>query len=156
MLNSVDILGVSVHSGQTPDVIAHIDHRLRRKATTRVAFLNAHLSNVCARRGDLRADMRHFLVLNDGVGVDIARRILHGSWFDENLNGTDFVPAFLEATALDLKIFLLGASEDVVQRTGKTIGRRWPRHRIVGLHHGFLTEADEEPLRQAIVAARPI
>jgi exopolysaccharide biosynthesis WecB/TagA/CpsF family protein len=155
MLTSVDILGVRVQSGTTPGVVAHIDARLREGDATRVAFLNAHLANVCARSTALRTGLRDFLVLNDGVGLDIARRVLYGTRFDENLNGTDFVTAFLDGTALDHRIFLLGARADVVARAAGQLARRWPRHTLVGFHHGFLQEADEAELARMIAAARP-
>jgi alpha-1,3-mannosyltransferase len=155
MLTSVDILGVRVQSGTTPGVIAHIDARLHEGDATRIAFLNAHLANVCARSAALRADLRDFLVLNDGVGLDIACRVLHGARFEENLNGTDFVTAFLDRSALDHRIFLLGARDDVVTSAAARLARRWPRHTVVGVHHGFLQEADEAVLARAIAAARP-
>jgi exopolysaccharide biosynthesis WecB/TagA/CpsF family protein len=155
MLKSVDILGIRVQSGPTDGVVAHIDGRLRQRLATRVAFLNAHLSNVCARSEDLRQRLRDFLVLNDGVGLDIARRVLHGERFEENLNGTDFVTAFLDTTAHDLRIFLLGARPDVVARTAQRLVEHWPRHTVVGFHHGFLEEADEQALSSAISGAKP-
>jgi len=155
MLTSVDIFGVRVQSGMTPAVVAHIDTRLREGAATRVAFLNAHLANVCARSAALRARLGDFLVLNDGVGLDIARRVLHGSSFDENLNGTDFVTAFLDSSAFDHRVFLLGARPEVVARAAERLARRWPRHVVAGFHHGFLREAEEPALERAIAAARP-
>jgi alpha-1,3-mannosyltransferase len=155
MLTSVDIFGVRVQSGTTPAVISHIDTRLREGDATRVAFLNAHLANVCAHSAALRAGLDNFLVLNDGVGLDIARRVLHGSGFDDNLNGTDFVTAFLDSSAFDHRVFLLGARADVVARAAERLARRWPRHIVAGFHHGFLREAEEAALEQAIAAARP-
>ncbi|MFC2254408.1 WecB/TagA/CpsF family glycosyltransferase [Labrys portucalensis] len=150
MLTSVDILGVRVHSGTTDAVIAHIDDRLRSGAETRIAFLNAHLSNQCARDRDMQRGLRNFLVLNDGVGLDLARWLLHGASFRDNLNGTDFVPAFLDRTALDLKIYLLGAHIDVVARAAERLNRQWPRHEVVGYHHGFLDEDSEAAVARDI------
>lgn len=155
MLTSVDILGVRVHSGPVDHVVQHIDGRLRSHDSTRVAFLNAHLSNLCSTNSELRGCLDQFLVLNDGIGVDIARRVLHGQPFSENLNGTDFVTNYLDRTVHDLRIYLLGARSEVVAEAGRFIGQRWHRHTIVGLHHGFLTEADQGSLSAAIVAAKP-
>ncbi|WP_448956241.1 WecB/TagA/CpsF family glycosyltransferase [Labrys neptuniae] len=150
MLTSVDILGIRVHSGETAAVVAHIDDRLRAGVDTRVAFLNAHLSNQCARDDAMRQSLADFLVLNDGVGLDLARWLLHGARFEENLNGTDFVTAFLDQTVHDLKIFLLGARGEVVARTAERLQRQWPRHHVVGFHHGFLDEASESAVAREI------
>lgn len=150
MLASVDILGVRVQSGPVDTVIAHIDDRLRSGVETRVAFLNAHLSNQCASDRRMQRDLRDFLILNDGVGLDLARWLLHGAKFAENLNGTDFVTAFLERTTLNLRIFLLGAHPGVVARAAERLERQWPRHRVVGFHHGFLDEGGERAVAAAI------
>ncbi|WP_336489092.1 WecB/TagA/CpsF family glycosyltransferase [Methylobacterium nigriterrae] len=155
MLNGVDILGVWVQSGPVHNVVDHIDERVEQRDATRVAFLNAHLSNVCSGNEALRNRLGQFLVLNDGVGVDIARRVLHGRAFPENLNGTDFVTAYLDRTSHDLRLFLLGARPDVVEKAGAIVQERWPRHTVVGTHNGFLDAADEASLRRTIAAARP-
>lgn len=155
MLTSVDILGVRVHSGPTDSVIAHIDERLRSGLETRVAFLNAHLSNQCARDREMRRGLRNFLVLNDGVGVDVARWLLYGAKFRENLAGSDFVTAFLDRTAIDLKIYLLGARTEVVSRVAERLNRQWPRHEVVGFHHGFLDDDSERGLTDRISRAHP-
>ena len=34
------------------------------------------------------------LIVNDGIGVDIASWLVHGQRFKDNLNGTDFTPFF--------------------------------------------------------------
>jgi len=155
VLTSVDILGVRVHSGPTDDVISHIDGRMRAGPGLRVAFLNAHLSNQCARDPAMQRGLRSFLVLNDGVGVDLARRLLYGAKFRQNLNGTDFITAFLDRTTANLRIFLLGAHADVVAQAAGRLDREWPRHEVVGFHHGFLDGTDEEALAELISRTRP-
>lgn len=155
MIANVDILGVNVLSGSLRDVVALIDSRLREGRAVRVAFLNAQLSNVCSWRQDLKTRLRNFMVLNDGAGLNIARKILYGTAFKENLNGTDFVPAFLDKTVLDLRIFLLGAEPGVVETAAARISARWPRHIVVGYHHGFIAGIDEDALRATILDAKP-
>ncbi len=155
MLIARDILGVRVHSGPVREVIAHIDDRVARRDSTRVAFLNAHLSNVCSIKAELRRDLDGFLVLNDGIGVDIASLALHGQRFPQNLNGTDFVTTFLDLTTHDLRIFLLGARDEVVVQTAERVAQQWLRHQVVGFHHGYLCEQDKPALRAAIEAAKP-
>ncbi|MBV9078114.1 MAG: WecB/TagA/CpsF family glycosyltransferase [Methylobacteriaceae bacterium] len=155
MLTQTNILGIPVQSGPVDEVVRHIDRRLAKQDVVRLAFLNAHLSNVCALDARRPVALDEFVVLNDGVGVDIARRVLHGAKFDHNLNGTDFVSALLERSDHDLKLFLLGARPDVIARAAETIGARWPRHRVVGAQHGFFTPAEEPGILSAIAAARP-
>ena len=139
MLKSVNILGVHVQTGAVDEVVAHIDARLAKRDATRVAFLNAHLSNICSREGGLQNEMESFVVLNDGVGVDLARTVLYGQRFGHNLNGTDFTPDFLDLTGSGLRLFLLGAKPEVIERAAERISRRWPRHTVVGYRDGFFS-----------------
>jgi alpha-1,3-mannosyltransferase len=75
-------------------------------------------------------------VLNDGIGVDIASRLLYGSAFPENLNGTDFGPSYLRATRHRYRLFLLGAKPGTAERAARRLGEICPQHAIVGCHHG--------------------
>ncbi len=61
----------------------------------RIAFLNANLSLLTMKDPGLRQALGEFVVLNDGIGVEIANRVLNGSSFADNLNGTDLVPYLL-------------------------------------------------------------
>ncbi|WP_375461962.1 WecB/TagA/CpsF family glycosyltransferase [uncultured Enterovirga sp.] len=155
MLKSVRILGVLVHSGPASEVIAHIDDRVAQRSSTRVAFLNAHLSNLCSRNPAFQKELDGFLVLNDGVGLDIASWALHGAKFPHNLNGTDFVTSLLDRTRHDLRIFLLGTSNEVVSEAARRIEARWPRHKVVDHHHGFLDQSNEASLKDRLVQAKP-
>ncbi len=63
---------------------------------TVVCFVNAHNMLTALRDDEYYRIMSHNLVLPDGIGLNIASQIAHGSPFPANLNGTDFVPAFLD------------------------------------------------------------
>jgi len=57
----------------------------------------------------LEADpSRRYLIVNDGVGMDIAARLMQGRRFTANLNGTDFTPYLFEQSAQPLRVFMLG------------------------------------------------
>jgi exopolysaccharide biosynthesis WecB/TagA/CpsF family protein len=144
------ILGVPVLVADQRGAAAAIDRRIDRGETTRVCFLNSNLANHASAQPDLAMALQNFLVLNDGVAVDFASYILYRRYFPQNLNGTDFVPFFLENTKHKLRIYLLGASPPVVERAAHIIGVRWPRHSIVGFHHGFLSDQEEGAIVQQI------
>lgn len=56
------------------------------------------------------------LIVNDGIGIDLASLLLHRRKFEENLNGTDFTPYFLNKTNASLRIFLLGSKPEVLAK----------------------------------------
>ena len=155
MLETVNILGVDVKSAH-PDIIVNlIDSRLEQKETTKIAFLNTNLSNVVARNWQLREELKSFIILNDGLGVDFARKILHGRQFEHNLNGTDLLPYFLGHTKHQLRVFLFGSRTDVLERAKVVISETWPRHIIVGTQNGYFEKSDLPKIASQVALLKP-
>lgn len=102
-----------------------------------VAFCNAHTVNLARRDTVFVRALDSALVLNDGVGVDIARKLLYGAPFPANLHGTDLTSDVLANAPRSLRIFLLGSPPGVADRAGKVLAERFPRHTIVGTRDGF-------------------
>jgi alpha-1,3-mannosyltransferase len=118
------------------EAVRLIDFRFEKREPFIVAFVNAHTLNIAAVQSEFCKVLRNCTVLNDGVGVDIASRILYGVPFPENLNGTDFNPNYLQRTRHRYRIFLLGAHPGVAERAAIRLSELCPSHRIVGCHHG--------------------
>lgn len=56
------------------------------------------------------------IIVNDGVGMDIAAKLLYKRKFVTNLNGTDFTPFFFEQADRPLRVFLLGGKSSVLDK----------------------------------------
>lgn len=121
----------------------------------RVAFCNAHTMLLALKDPEYSGLLRRFLVLNDGVGLNLASRIMNARGFDENLNGTDFVPDLLRRCPADLSVYLLGARQDVVERAARRLARDHPRHRIVGCRNGYVAPHETDAVLAAVNAAKP-
>lgn len=148
------LLGLDLAVVSRAEAIAAIDRRVVEGAPTAVAFANAHTANVAHRRPELRRCLRDFLVFNDGIGVDIASRLIYGETFPANLNGTDFVPAYLADTEIRHRIYLLGGRPEVVEAAAAQLAARFPRHRVVGAHHGYFPEDAAPGIVDRIRSAR--
>jgi alpha-1,3-mannosyltransferase len=120
-----------------------------------VGFCNAHTVNLAARDDAFVTALQSFVMLNDGIGVDLASRILYGEPFPTNLVGTDFVPALLNTAQFDLRVYLLGSSATAVGEARASLTKSHPRHTIVGAHHGFFSSAEHEAIVDDIRAASP-
>lgn len=147
-----DIGPVSVSALGHERALERVAELLDRDGRRVVAFCNAHTVNLARRDPAFRAALAGAVVLNDGVGLDLARRLLHGSRFPANLNGTDFTPALLEAAPRPLRLFLLGSPPGVAERAAAAIAARFPRHRIAGVRDGFFDPADGRAVAEAIAA----
>jgi alpha-1,3-mannosyltransferase len=134
------ILGVSFEPMHRDQAVAKIDDEFERGQSQRVAFANAHTLNVAKRNADFRDALKRFLVLNDGIGADIASRIKFGKPFPDNLNGTDFVPHYLRTTRHPLRIFLIGSRSHVVSEVARRFAVMYPKHSIVGTCDGYFRD----------------
>jgi alpha-1,3-mannosyltransferase len=108
----------------------------------KVAFANAHTINVANSSPSFKTVLDNFLVLNDGVGLNIASKIKYGKAFKANLNGTDFLPFFLTNTSKSYRVFLLGAEESSVAVCLEKWKINYPQHEFVGYENGFYKQDD--------------
>ncbi len=145
--------GVHIPYASRAKVLQTIDRSFHDGSQIRIAFCNANTMVSALRSPDYAATLKHFLVLNDGVGLDICSSLFMGHGFEDNLNGTDLVPDILAAATKPVSIYLLGARQHVVEETGRQIAERFPRHRLVGTHHGYLKPGDEAAVIEEINAS---
>ncbi len=121
----------------------------------KLAFCNAHLVNLVARDDALRRRLAGFLVLADGVGVDIGARLLHGAPFPANLNGTDFTPALLAATSRPLRVALFGGRAGIADRAAARLTREFPQHRFEVAGNGFIGESERTAMLETLAVDPP-
>jgi len=145
--------GVCIDVVDRAQALAAIGERACTNTPLMLAFCNAHTVNMADADPGFAASLREAMVLNDGIGLDLGSRILHGKPFPDNLNGTDLTPAVLENAACPLRIFLVGSPEGVADQAAAALAARHPRHRVVGTQHGFFTESEEEALVDRILAS---
>lgn len=150
-----DILGTPVAAIGWDEAIALLRRLLEERRFTKVGFLNAHNANVAARDEEFARILPEFMILPDGIGVDIASKLLYGAPFPANLNGTDFVPAWLAAVPEPLTVALLGARRENADAAALALALAAPRHRFVVVHDGYFTEAQEPAILAEIRALRP-
>ncbi|MEZ5782625.1 MAG: WecB/TagA/CpsF family glycosyltransferase [Rhizobiaceae bacterium] len=149
------ILGVEVAELGWDEAIALLQDRLRAKRFTRVGFLNAHIANVACTDERLRAALTGFLVFPDGIGVDIAAKILYSKPFPANLNGTDLVPRLIMATRDPLKVGLIGATRQNADRAAAALAKMAPQHSFRVVSDGFFSTADEPAILSQLAQYRP-
>lgn len=150
-----DILGVSVASIGWNEALAVLRRLMLEKRFTKVSFLNAHNANVACSDPEFADALADFLILPDGIGVDIAGRLLYGAAFPANLNGTDFIPAFLRSMNEPLTVGLLGAKRRNAEGAAAALSAFAPQHRFVVIHDGFFSKDEEPKILGSVAAVRP-
>ena len=120
---------------------------------TVVAFLNANNSNLAFEDPSSREILRKQLVLPDGHGVDLASRLLLGSNFPDNLNGTDLIPAWFTYLAEPKRIGLIGARPNVLQAAANNFRQHTPWHEFIEISDGYI---DDEQSLQVMEKVGPL
>jgi exopolysaccharide biosynthesis WecB/TagA/CpsF family protein len=147
--SSLDILGVSVYALTAREAVAALDDWTEGNRV-KLAYLNAHGSNLAARDAAFRRALQDFIVLNDGIGVDLAAKWLHGRRFPENLNGTDFTVRYLQDTRKVWRVYLLGAKPGIAAAAAGKLSELAPRHAYVGARDGYFQSSESANVAKAI------
>lgn len=149
------ILGIPVLAIRWDDAIALLNRLIAERRFTKVSFLNAHNANLAYTDPVFAKSLDDFLILPDGIGVDLAAKLLYGAPFPDNLNGTDFVPAFLQASAKPLTVGLLGATRVNAEAASRKLAALAVQHNFVVIHDGYFSAAEEAGIVDRIEELRP-
>jgi alpha-1,3-mannosyltransferase len=152
--NVRSILDVPVRVDTSSEAIEFLDRHFDRGPQEIVVFANANTLNAAAADERVHSILDHAIVFNDGIGVDIASRLLFGTSFPENLNGTDFLPNYLKHTKNRYRIFLLGSKPGIVDRAADRMSKLMPQHKIVGTCHGYIPPEQMEAVVAQIRRSR--
>lgn len=100
-----------------------------------------------------KMDSKPVIIVNDGVGIDIAALLIYRKRFRENLNGTDFLPYLFKQSRTPLRVYLLGAKPEVLNRAASYVTQQLGQL-VVGSRDGYLYLDDPE-LLSTIDSAQP-
>ncbi len=140
------ILDVPILAKTSTEAIELLDKEYATGRTGIVVFANAHTLNTTVTDHRVQSILQRSIVFNDGVGVDIASRLLFGKSFPENLNGTDFIPHYLRNTTHHYRIYLLGGKPGVAERAAQRLATMAPQHSFVGVCHGYVPREHRDRL----------
>jgi exopolysaccharide biosynthesis WecB/TagA/CpsF family protein len=133
---------IDVLSGQ--EVLGAISSRAHN-GPRHLCYVNAHSLNLAFRNGDYHdALSRADLVLNDGIGLDLAAR-MRGQRFPENLNGSDFTVRLMALAAEEgWRVYLYGGEPGVAATARDRLCETIEGLHIVGVSDGYCARTDEE------------
>lgn len=140
------ILDVPILAKTSAEAVDLLDREFAAGRTGIVVFANAHTLNTTVADRRVRSILKRAIVFNDGIGVDIASRVLFGKSFPDNLNGTDFIPQFLRETSHRYRIFMLGGKPGVAERAARRLSDMAPQHEFVGVCHGYVAREHMDQL----------
>lgn len=128
-LGNFDILNLSVEG-----VINVINSRLKHDQKGLFFFANTNFIVTCQPL-QLRIKAAPSIVVNDGIGVQLANNIVNRKSFFQNLNGTDLLPTILD-NITDSRIALLGSKEKDLHPSAEYINTHFSS-KVVGCFNGY-------------------
>ncbi|MGN6374276.1 MAG: WecB/TagA/CpsF family glycosyltransferase, partial [Sphingomonas sp.] len=150
----VSIGGFHIANCNRYDLTDEIGQRLTRRDRTILFFANQNFIVQCQPLGPQIAARDDVFVVCDGIGAELAARMVNGHGFVENLNGTDFTPFLFETLGRRLRIFLVGGTPENVTAAAQVFSQNWSTQ-VVGVQDGYSLWDDEEAVVERIRAARP-
>lgn len=118
----VQIAGFPVQEATPQDLAMYLFSALRQHEKISLLFANSNFVVKCkALLKQMCNDQ--VVIVNDGIGLDIAARFIHGHRFKANLNGTDFTPYLFRESVRPLRVFLLGGRPAVVKKAAEYVAQ---------------------------------
>ncbi|MCE3253325.1 MAG: gt26A [Cellvibrio sp.] len=127
-----------------------LQRRLELGEQTALFFANTNFIVQCQ---GLQEEMaQDTLIINDGIGVDIGTWLVHRTRFPQNLNGTDFIPAFLHSIQQQGRVYLFGGKPGIALRAAHNL-RTESGVNVVGVSDGYSQGHDTDALIERINAS---
>jgi exopolysaccharide biosynthesis WecB/TagA/CpsF family protein len=133
---------IDVSVMESAAALALITGRIAARQSGVFGFANAHSVNLARRLPAFAEALRQVTVFNDGIGIELAARILTGERLPANLNGTDLTPALLAVLPAGTRVYLLGSPPGVAEAARAVFAERFPALDFVGARDGFFGEGE--------------
>jgi beta-1,4-glucosyltransferase len=133
--NTIAIAGFPVIATSARMLAVHLHQTLQLHGKETLFFANTNFIVKCRPLLE-RMKRDAAIIVNDGVGMDIAAYLNGRHRFMENLNGTDFTPYFFSGASRPLRVFLLGAKPEVLSKAASHVSHKLGQM-VVGTCDGY-------------------
>lgn len=154
-MKRVEVLGVPVDCITMDEAVDSAESMVKGQHPCAILAVNPEKVVRAQQDKSLLAQLRNAaLVIPDGIGVVFAARFL-GFSCTERVPGSELMPLLCQRAALKgHKVFLFGASPEVISRTAQVLQQRFAGLKIVGAQHGYVKEDDMPALISKINAVQ--
>jgi N-acetylglucosaminyldiphosphoundecaprenol N-acetyl-beta-D-mannosaminyltransferase len=136
---------------------AALARRGRGERPLYITSANGQVLSICATDDETRALFTGAdLIHADGTPLVFASRLTSGHALPERVATTDLFHDVAErAETAGVSFYLLGATDEIIERTVKRTRERYPRLNIAGYRDGYFSAHEEEQVVESINAAQP-
>lgn len=156
MSDYVKIGRISSSTASFDSIVNQIINSIRERNKDIFIHLNMHNYTVLKNNPELfKVYPDNCKIFFEGVGMKTASFLTNQGW-NNDTNGTDLFPIlFNNLSEIKMRVFLLGASQIVLDQVVINIGKSFPGVEIAGFHNGFIGEKDYALISNQITNASP-
>lgn len=151
-----NLFGTPIDALTMREVLSVVDNAIEHREQLLIGVVNA-AKIVNMRRDEQldRAVRSADLILADGMAVIWAGRLLRKR-LPERVPGIDLMTRMLQRShECGYRVFLLGATEQVLATVAQRIVQDYPNALLVGQHDGYFSGDEESTIAASIAAAKP-
>lgn len=152
----VKMCGTVVDALSYDETVALVEKYIVRKAPLHLVGLNADKVNQMRKNPKLAQIISGCGIVNaDGASIVMASRFL-GHPVPERVTGIDLMYSLLALSEKKgYRVFLLGARQEVIQKTKENLQSQYPKLQIAGARNGYFSETEWPEVASKIKAAEP-
>lgn len=152
----ITILNTTIDVLNVRQTIALVEQYVEKKIPLHLIGVNADKINEMNKNEKLRQIVNSCGVINaDGASVVMASRFLNKP-LPERVAGIDLMQSLVALSERKgYGIYLLGARQEIVEKTAEVLREEHPKLNIVGVHNGYFKEADWQQISNELKNVAP-
>ena len=156
MRKTVDIIGINIDTLNKTQVLETMLQFIKDSSTKAVFTPNSEIMMIAHTDDELKAILNSAdLLIADGIGVVWASKIL-GYNIPERVTGYDTMSElFRIGSNGSISFYLLGSSQEVIEKAVHNIRVIYPNINILGYHNGYFNESEEKSIINEINSLKP-
>lgn len=152
----ITILNTKIDVLNVQETINLVEEYVKQKEPLHLMGVNADKINELNVNIRLRQIVNSCGVINaDGASVIKASRYL-GKPLPERVAGIDLMQSLIGLSEKKgYSVYLLGAKQEVVEKTAEVLEKKYPKLRLVGIHNGYFKEAEWPQISEILKKMKP-
>jgi N-acetylglucosaminyldiphosphoundecaprenol N-acetyl-beta-D-mannosaminyltransferase len=148
-MKRIQMLGCPMDATTMEDTVRSIVDRIERRVFTQHVVVNVAKIVQMQSNRELARSVQDCDVINiDGMGVVWGARLL-GHAVPERVAGVDLFEKLIEESAnRGFPVYLLGATDAVVEETARVLSERHPTLKLVGFNNGYFWDDVENQVKR--------
>lgn len=152
----VEILGTEIDVLTAAETVDLVEQYVLQKEPLHLVGVNADKINEMADNAELRRIVNSCGIINaDGASVVLASRFLKKE-LPERVAGIDLMQSLVALSAQrGYRVYLLGAKQEVVDKTASVLRATYPELTLAGVHNGYFSREQWADISAMLKEAKP-